>query len=511
MGQGDNPGDADAEGQYLPAQPRCAGARRKYFRDYGEWLRPYRLGLAIVFFLALTVAALDLIWPLAIKMAIDDVLTPATRTGRVQYWVFHLFGRGYRLEPLLAISVGILILLVVKQSLDALRGYELAVLNAKMVFRLRRKLFERLLGLSLGEISEMKSGGVVARLSGDVENVNGLLQAALIGPCVAAVRVIVTVIIFLILSWRLAFSALVLLPPLVPLTYIWLKRVRPIYRSVQADKAVVDGRVVETFGGIRVVRSFRREPREEHAYAVGNHTIIRKLLRAAKFELLLEAGWGLLVPASTLLIIWYGGWLVLNHEAQMGDLFAFQIYSVLLLPPVFQVILAFSQTQKGLASMERVFDALRLSPDKPDAPDAQNAPAIVREMRLENVWFAYRPGLAVLKDISLVVPGGCTVALVGPSGAGKSTLTDLIARFHDPSAGGIYLNGIDLRKLRLASFRSLLAVVPQDVFLFDGSIAQNIAYGRRGACREEIIDAARRANAHDFIVSLPEGYDTLIG
>jgi ATP-binding cassette subfamily B protein/subfamily B ATP-binding cassette protein MsbA len=161
--------------------------------------------------------------------------------------------------------------------------------------------------------------------------------------------------------------------------------------------------------------------------------------------------------------------------------------------------------------MERVFDAMEMPPDKPDAPGAQPAPAQVDQITLNHVSFAYRPGVPVLVDVSLSIPGGSTVALVGPSGAGKSTLADLVARFHDPGAGQILVNGIDLRKLKLDSFRSLLAIVPQEVFLFDGSIRQNIAYGRRRATEPEIIEAARRANAHGFIMDLPEGYATRIG
>jgi ATP-binding cassette, subfamily B, bacterial len=161
--------------------------------------------------------------------------------------------------------------------------------------------------------------------------------------------------------------------------------------------------------------------------------------------------------------------------------------------------------------MERVFEVLETARDKPDAPDAVEAPRRVDEIRFNHVTFEYRPGVPVLSDVRLVVPGGSTVALVGPSGAGKTTLTDLVARFYDPTSGSITLNGLDLRKLKLASYRSLLAVVQQETFLFDGTVRENIAYGLRGATEAAIVSAARRANAHDFITQLPEGYDTLIG
>jgi ATP-binding cassette subfamily B protein/subfamily B ATP-binding cassette protein MsbA len=161
--------------------------------------------------------------------------------------------------------------------------------------------------------------------------------------------------------------------------------------------------------------------------------------------------------------------------------------------------------------MERVFDVLAMEEDKPDAPDARDAPRVVEEIRFADVSFEYREGLPVVRDFNVVVPGGSVIALVGRSGAGKTTVTDLVARFHDPTRGRILLNGEDIREFRLRTYRELLAIVQQEVFLFDGSVRDNIAYGRHSATDAEVEDAARRANAHEFIVHLPEGYDTFVG
>jgi ATP-binding cassette subfamily B protein/subfamily B ATP-binding cassette protein MsbA len=472
--------------------------RRRYLRQYAQWLGPYKWSLALVFFLSLLTTALDLAWPLVIMLVIDKVLARATGTP-ADYHLLNVLG------------LAILALLLLKQIADTTRSHQLTQVNAKLVYRLRSRLLNSLLKLPLSQLAEMKGGGIVTRLSGDVDAASGLIRQALIDPAVAVVRVLLTAGVLIYVSWRLAASALVLLPPLIPLTYIWLARVRPLYRAASARKALVDGRTVETFGGIRVVRAFRREKREQSVHAAAQHSILRDLLRAARMELLLEAGWGLLVPAASLLIVWYGGLLVLRGQASVGDLFLFQMYAVLLLAPIFQIILAFSQTQKALAAMERVFDALEMPADKPDLPDAIDAPEKLREIRLDNVGFSYAGNSWSLRDVSLTVPAGSTIALVGPSGAGKSTLADLLARFHDPTEGSVLINGIDLRKLKLASYRKLLAVVPQDVFLFDGSARQNIAYGCRGATEQQIIEAAQRANAHEFISALPDGYDTPVG
>jgi ATP-binding cassette subfamily B protein/subfamily B ATP-binding cassette protein MsbA len=190
---------------------------------------------------------------------------------------------------------------------------------------------------------------------------------------------------------------------------------------------------------------------------------------------------------------------------------AFQWYTFLLLNPVWNIVNTFSELQRSLAAMERVFEVLALAPDKPDKPDAIAAPDSVREIRFEGVEFEYREARPVVRDFDVLVPGGSVVALVGRSGAGKTTVTDLVARFNDPTTGRILLNGTDIRDFRLGSYRDLLAIVQQDVFLFDGSVRDNIAYGRHSAVEEDIEDAARRANAHEFIVKLPEGYETFIG
>jgi ATP-binding cassette, subfamily B, bacterial len=209
--------------------------------------------------------------------------------------------------------------------------------------------------------------------------------------------------------------------------------------------------------------------------------------------------------------VWYGGYLNVRGRASIGDIMAFQWYTFLLLGPVWNIVNSFSELQRSLAAMERVFEVLGMEHDKPDRPGAIEAPHTVREIRFEGVAFEYREGRPVLQEFDVIVPGGTVVALVGRSGAGKTTVTDLVARFHDPTRGRLMLNGTDLRDYRLASYRDLLAIVQQEVFLFDGSVRENIAYGRHDATDEEVEEAARRANAHEFIERLPEGYETFIG
>jgi ATP-binding cassette subfamily B protein/subfamily B ATP-binding cassette protein MsbA len=334
---------------------------------------------------------------------------------------------------------------------------------------------------------------------------------AVMSPAISVIRLIVAIVVLVSLNWRLAITALAIIPGVMIMSFIFARRVRPIYRVIRKDAEQIDGRVGETFSGIRVVRAFRRESAELLDYMRGRHTVLRKELFAHRRELVLWGSWGLLLAIVNVVIIWYGGWLNVAGRASIGDIMAFQWYTFLLLNPVWNIVNSFSELQRSLAAMERVFDVLAMENDKPDRPDAVDAPRIVHEIRFENVEFEYRENRPVVIDFSVSVPGGSVVALVGRSGAGKTTVTDLVARFHDPTKGRILLNGTDIRDFRLRTYRDLLAIVQQDVFLFDGSVADNIAYGRHDATMAEVEDAARRANAHEFIEKLPEGYDTFIG
>jgi ATP-binding cassette, subfamily B, bacterial len=259
------------------------------------------------------------------------------------------------------------------------------------------------------------------------------------------------------------------------------------------------------------VRGFRREAREQRAFTVAHHTVIRKQVLITRMQRSVAMIWELILPLAQLTVLTYGGYLVVKGQTTIGVIFAFQGYVWRLLEPIIQISNSISETQRSLAATERVFELLEKPEEKPDVPDAVEAPKTVQEIQFEHVDFAYRPDLTVIHDLNLKVPGGSVVALVGPSGAGKTTITDLVARFYDPTAGAIRVNGVDLRQMKLRSFRNLLGIVAQDVFLFDGTVRENIAYGRHGASDEEVLDAAKRANAHEFIEKLPEGYGTLIG
>ncbi len=357
----------------------------------------------------------------------------------------------------------------------------------------------------------MKTGGILSRLTGDVDTTTGLMQMALVSPSISVVRLLIAVVVLVSLNWRLALMALAIIPGAMLISFTAARRIRPIYRAVRKEVEEIDGRVGETFSGIRVVRAFGREMRELLDYMRGRHTVLRKELFAHRRELLLWTSWGVLLAGVNVVIVWYGGYLNIIGRASIGDIMAFQWYTFLLLNPVWQIVNSFSELQRSLAAMERVFEVLAMEDDKPDRPGASDAPGVVHEIQFDQVDFEYREGRPVVRDFNVVVPGGSVVALVGRSGAGKTTVTDLVAPLHDPTRGRILLNGTDIRDFRLRTYRQLLAIVQQDVFLFDGSIRDNIAYGCHDAPAAAIEDAAQRANAHEFIVKLPDQYETFVG
>jgi ATP-binding cassette subfamily B protein/subfamily B ATP-binding cassette protein MsbA len=475
------------------------GKRREYLRDYLRWLKPLRAAVVVVFVLALLRAGLEMIEPLFMRFIVDRVLLNETLDAASRLTRLNLAGATF------------LAVIILSNLVNAGKDYRQRLLNVRVMLSLRRALFDRLLHLPLPKLWDMKTGGILSRLTGDIETTTGLLQMAVVSPAISVVRLIIAIAILFSLNWRLTLTALAIIPGVMLMSFVFARRVRPIYRSVRKDAEVIDGRVGETFSGIRVVRAFRGEVRELLDYMRGRHTVLRKELFAHRRELVLWSSWGLLLGAVNVVIVWYGGYLAIGGRASIGDIMAFQWYTFLLLGPVWNIVNSFSELQRSLAAMERVFEVLGMEGDKPDRPDARDAPRVVHEIRFENVEFEYRPGQPVVRDFNVVVPGGSVVALVGRSGAGKTTVTDLVARFHDPTRGRIIVNGTDIRDFRLRTYRDLLALVQQDVFLFDGSVRDNIAYARHNATDEEVEDAAHRANAHEFIVRLPEQYETFIG
>ncbi|HTH49870.1 MAG TPA: ABC transporter ATP-binding protein, partial [Candidatus Limnocylindria bacterium] len=425
--------------------------RRQHLREYVRWLKPHRGSIALMFFFAVVAAGFQMVEPLFMRHIVDRVLLNTGLDKLAKLNRLHVAG---------ALFVGVV---VASNLIGVLKDYRQRLLNVRLMLALRRALFDRLLHLPLPKVWDMKTGGIISRLTGDVDTTTGLMQLAIVSPAVSIIRLLIAFAVLLQLNWRLALTALAIIPGVMLISFISARRIRPIYRSVRKDAELIDGRVGETFSGIRVVRAFGRETRELLGYMIGRHGMLRKDLFAYRRELVIWTSWSLLLGAVNVVIVWYGGYLNITANATIGDIMAFQWYTFLLLNPVWQIVNSFSELQRSLAAMERVFEVLAMERDKPDRPDAVAAPRVVEELRFEHVGFSYNEGKPVIHDFDVTVPGGSVVALVGRSGAGKTTVTDLVARFHDPTSGRILLNGADIRGFKLRTYRDLLAIVQQDV------------------------------------------------
>jgi ATP-binding cassette subfamily B protein/subfamily B ATP-binding cassette protein MsbA len=478
--------------------------RRAYLQRYRELIWPYRFAVGQLVLIGIFAAACEMIFPAAAGLITDKILINQWQLTHAQ-----------QIQWLMMTSVSVLLLLLLSRGLETYRNIKTMSLNHRFIVRLRRRLHRHLLHLPLGELHELKTGSIVSRLSGDVDKATGLLQRAVMSPLAAFWRVLFASTILLVWNWKLALVVWAVLPPMIVVSLLWVKRIRPIFRSAGRDRNQIDARATEAFSGIRVVRSFRRENRERHDYAVADNTMVRKRLFGFYNAQFVDSVWEVLIPIAGIGIVWIGGYLYLSHtqsnQTTLGQIMAFQAYTAQLLVPVFRIVSSLNQTQEGITAMERVFELFDKPVDKPDAADAVEAPVDVHSIEFDHMNFAYNNDKPVIKDFTLSVPGGWVVALVGSSGAGKTTITDLIARFYDPVDGSIQLNGMDIRRFKLASYRRLIAVVPQETFLFDGSVRENISYGQRGVSEAQVIEAARSANAYDFIMELPDQFDTLIG
>lgn len=378
----------------------------------------------------------------------------------------------------------------------------------------RRRAFEHAVRLPLNRVQELKSGGVASILREDAGAVADLIFGMLYNPWRAVVQLAGSMAVLAWIDWRLLLAVIILLPALYLSDRLWFVRVRPMHRDVRLQRERVDSHATEAFGGIRVVRGFSRELSETIRFVLGNHLMGRQELNAWWWTRTIELIWQGLIPIGSAAIMLYGGHQVLAGRLSIGDLMMFLVYLLMLLEPLSVLAASAAQLQQSLSGLDRVLDLLAESREMPRSPNSVpvRKADVAGRITIERVRFRYPTSArGVIDDVSIEVAPGEMIALVGPSGAGKTTLCNLVARFYDPVEGRILLDGRDLRDIDVASFRSLLGIVEQDVFLFDGTVGENIGYGNPSASTDEIAAAARVANAAAFIEQLPQGYETLIG
>jgi ATP-binding cassette subfamily B protein/subfamily B ATP-binding cassette protein MsbA len=503
----------DARGKTKGPLHRSFGA---LFRAYLALLRPYRRSLALAFASLAIATALALVPPAGIKIAIDSVFgsepIPDWLARVAPAWV----DLGQRTSVLALIAGLTLATIAVKVTISVVGRNRATVVAKRLQVSLRRRAFAKAIHLPLARVHELKAGGVASLIREDAGAAGELLFGLLYNPFRAIIQLVGSLVILAFTDWRLLVGAVVLLPMVWFSHRTWIGRIRPIYRDLKKIRDEIDGHAAETFSGIRVVRGFAREGAESVRFARGTNLQARTEILVWWWSRGVEIAWELFIPAATAALLWYGGTQVVEGRLTAGDLVMFLTYVTLLLGPLEVLANTATSLQTSLASLDRTLDLLGEQDEFAETAARGTSsvePADVRgDLRFERVGFRYpNSERAVLSDVSFHAPAGSMVALVGHSGAGKTTLSNLVARFHDPTEGSILLDGIDIRDIALGNYRRLLGIVEQDVFLFDGSIRENIAYARPDASDDEIRRAAAVARADVFIEKLDEKYDTRIG
>jgi len=493
-----------------PSRKRTRSAKTLVI-EFFRLLRGQR-GSVFLALSTLTVATLlALIPPAATKFIVDYVLTgikpPATIPGGIAL-------PQDRWTLLLWITVAVVIVSVVRIVVHIWGRWAATRATKRMQMEVRRKAFEHAVRLPLHRVYDLKSGGVASVLREDAGSVGDLIFGMLYNPWRAFIQLLGSLIILAWVDWRLLIGALVLIPLVFFTHRTWISRIRPQYRSIRSQRERIDGQATEAFGGMRVVRAFGRQRSEATRFMKNNHLMARQELYVWWWARIIEMIWDTLIPLGSAGLMLYGGWQVLEGNLTLGDLMMFLVYLLMLLEPLAVLAQSAAQFQNSLSGLDRILELFEEPREMPPTPNAVTVTpkTVAGRITFEAVDFRY-PGADkyALRDVSLDVEPGQVVALVGPSGAGKTTLCNLVARFYDPSAGRILLDGRDLRDIEVESYRSLLGVVEQDVFLFDGTIAENIGYGNRNAELDDVERAAAIANAAEFINELPNGYETLIG
>ena len=528
-------------------------------REFWGLIRPHRATI----YLALATLSVSTILGLAplygTKIVFDNVLGDHPLPQRLTRIVALPADR----VQLLAIVAVAMVVLAVSCELVSLWSRWNTTRALQLVrVSVRKQVFDHAVRLPLHRVYDLKSGGVASILREDAGAIADLIFSLLYNPWRAIIQLLGSVAVLAFVDWRLLLGSLVLLPIVWMTHRTWIGRIRPLMRDIRNTRQNIDAHTTEAFGGMRIVRSFARQQHESGTYTRGGNFMSRQEVLTWWWMRGIDVAWSVLIPVATATLLYFGGRQVLADSVRLkahlitpdqaltvGDLVMFLSYLVALLGPIATLAASATGLQTSLAALDRVLDLLK---EPREMPSTSTAVALTKSqvhgrIAFKDVSFAYpittrsvseevrdggdggplltrrvgmtaevatshaEPAAPVLCDINLDLAAGQVVALVGPSGAGKTTLCNLVARFFDPTSGSISLDGRDIRDITIDSYRRLFGIVEQDTFLFDGTIAENIAYGRRDATQAEVEQAARSANAEEFITNLAAGYESLIG
>jgi ATP-binding cassette subfamily B protein len=495
-GHDERPGHTDVRAVIGPRRPAMVGRVEKARDPRGAltrllpYLRPFRAALVTVFGLILLYTLIGLLGPYLMGVAIDRFIAGRDPAG------------------LARIALLMLAAYLSSNALQAIANWLMAGISQRSLKQIRGDLFAHLQRLSLSFFDRNPAGELMSRLTNDIDAINQAVSQNVIALLASTLSMGGAVVAMFLLDARLAVVSLLVVPIMLGITAFVARYTRRGFRRLQNSLGELNAVMEETISGQRVVKAFRRGDAAVETFRRHNQQVYRAGVYANTYGLLLMPLTNVLGNFFVIVLAGAGGWLALRDLVSVGTIAAFIGYAQGFVQPLRQLANMYNALQAALAGAERVFEILDTPPEPEDDPDAAPLEMVRGDVRFERVNFGYLPGVPVIKDMSLEAPAGRTVALVGPTGAGKTTLVNLLTRFYEVGSGQISIDGRDLRRFRKADLRRQLGLVFQDTFLFSGTVMENIRYGRLDASDEEVMQAARMAEADPFIRQLPQGYQT---
>ena len=462
-------------------------------KRFVKYYRPHLPLFILDFSCAFAIAGLDLVFPVAVQWIIDQIFPQ------------------HDLALLARICAGLLGLYLLRALLQYIVDYWGHVLGVRMEYDMRQDLFDHIQKLSFRYFDKTKTGHIMSRLVNDLNEISELAHHGPEDLFIATVTLTGAFIIMMMLNWKLALLVFLPIPAMIWFAVSKNKEMQTTFRNVRLKVADINARVEDSISGVRVVKAFTNERYEKEKFERDNLNFRRSKQKSFRVMAQFFSGINLFSNLISLIVLFFGGYFIYRGELTLGVLVGFLLYVNMFLQPIRRISVLVETYQRGMAGFHRFVETLQIEPEIVDHKEARPAGRLKGEIVFDNVTFSYNRDKNILEDISLRIAPGETVALVGPSGAGKTTLCNLIPRFYDLQKGSIKIDGTDIRDFTQRSLRQNIGIVQQDVFLFTGTIRENIAYGKIETTDEEIVAAAKQANAHDFIMELEKGYDTYTG
>ncbi len=466
-------------------------------KKFIQYYAPYKA----VFFLDLICAALISL----VDLAFPQILRTLTKT---------LFTEDASriLSSLLPIAVGLFIMYIVQAFCKYYVSYQGHMMGARMERDMRQQLFDHYEKLSFSYYDQNNSGQMMSKLVSDLFDISEFAHHGPENLFISVIKIVGSFTFLFLINWRLAIPLLVMVVFMLIFSYGQNKQMQVTFMDNRKRIGDVNSSLQDTLSGIRVVQSFANEEIEREKFMQSNENFLTS--KNANYHCMGSFMSGNLFFQGMMYLITlvFGGWLIAHGKMDVADLAMYALYIGIFISPIQILVELTEMMQKGLSGFRRFLDVVETEPEIVNAPDAEPLQDVKGDVEYDNVSFHYSDDdTLVLDKVSFQIPAGKSIALVGPSGSGKTTICSMLPRFYDVTGGKITIDGKDVRKLTLESLRSQIGLVQQDVYLFCGTIKENISYGKPGASMDEIIDAAKKANIHDFIMSLPEGYDSFVG